>query len=108
MPTTAKPEMYNIDTSNVLFILSGAFVGLEGVVKRRVAKGVNRISFALILKQFITSQSIGFTADLPQEEENHSAGFMPFFTPNRRTPHNMLDLVEPIGVHFVTQQQKFN
>jgi hypothetical protein len=47
MHTTAKPEMYHIDTSNVLFILSGAFVGLDGVVKRRVAKGV-RISFSLI------------------------------------------------------------
>lgn len=32
--------MYQIDTSNVLFILSGAFVGLENIIKRRVAKGV--------------------------------------------------------------------
>jgi len=30
-----------IDTSNVLFILSGAFVGLDSVIKRRVAKGVS-------------------------------------------------------------------
>lgn len=36
----AKPDMYQIDTSNVLFILSGAFVGLENIIKRRVAKGV--------------------------------------------------------------------
>ena len=36
----AKPDMYQIDTSNVLFILSGAFVGLDNVIKRRVAKGV--------------------------------------------------------------------
>ena len=33
--------MYQIDTSNVLFILSGAFVGLDNVIKRRVAKGVS-------------------------------------------------------------------
>lgn len=32
--------MFQIDTSNVLFILSGAFVGLETIIKRRVAKGV--------------------------------------------------------------------
>lgn len=37
----AKPDMYQIDTSNVLFILSGAFVGLDNVIKRRVAKGVS-------------------------------------------------------------------
>jgi ATP-dependent Clp protease ATP-binding subunit ClpX len=33
--------MYQIDTSNVLFMLSGAFVGLDNVIKRRVAKGVS-------------------------------------------------------------------
>jgi ATP-dependent Clp protease ATP-binding subunit ClpX len=38
--SVARSETYNIDTSNVLFILSGAFVGLDTVVKRRVAKGV--------------------------------------------------------------------
>ncbi len=37
----AKPDMYQIDTSNVLFILSGAFVGLDNIIKRRVAKGVS-------------------------------------------------------------------
>ena len=36
----ARPDTYNIDTSNVLFILSGAFVGLDTLVKRRVVKGV--------------------------------------------------------------------
>jgi ATP-dependent protease Clp ATPase subunit len=35
-----RPDTYHIDTSNVLFILSGAFVGLDTVVKRRVSKGV--------------------------------------------------------------------
>ena len=36
----AKPDTYHIDTSNILFIFSGAFVGLDQIVKRRVAKGV--------------------------------------------------------------------
>ena len=40
--SSAKPDMYQIDTSNVLFILSGAFVGLDAVIKRRVAKGVSQ------------------------------------------------------------------
>jgi ATP-dependent Clp protease ATP-binding subunit ClpX len=77
-PAGPKPDTYQIDTSNVLFILSGAFVGLDTVVKRRVAKG-----------------SIGFTANLPQPENENSSGFMPFFTPNRRSTQNILDLVEP-------------
>lgn len=42
--STAKPDVYHIDTSNVLFILSGAFVGLEDIIKQRVAKGVSQLS----------------------------------------------------------------
>ncbi|KAI0068885.1 ClpX, ATPase regulatory subunit [Artomyces pyxidatus] len=73
-----KPDMYQIDTSNVLFILSGAFVGLENIIKRRVAKG-----------------SIGFTANLNTPSEDASSEFMPFFTSNRRVSSNLLELVEP-------------
>ncbi|KAG5654062.1 hypothetical protein H0H81_007788 [Sphagnurus paluster] len=71
---STKPDTYHIDTTNVLFILSGAFVGLENVIKQRVAKG-----------------SIGFTATLPSSEQGTA---VPFFTPNRKTAANPLDLVE--------------
>jgi len=40
IPKAAKTDTYHIDTSNILFIFSGAFVGLDQIVKRRVAKGV--------------------------------------------------------------------
>lgn len=74
-----RPEMHDIDTSNVLFIFSGAFVGLDAVVKRRMARG-----------------SIGFTATLaPKEDESESGGSVPFFTSNRGSSHNVLDMVEP-------------
>jgi len=39
-PKATKTDTYHIDTSNILFIFSGAFVGLDQIVKRRVAKGV--------------------------------------------------------------------
>lgn len=43
-------------------------------------------------------QSIGFTATLaPKDDETDSGEFLPFFTPNRRSSHNILDLVEPSG-----------
>ncbi|TFY61064.1 hypothetical protein EVJ58_g4742 [Rhodofomes roseus] len=73
-----RPEAYSIDTSNILFILSGAFVGLDSIIKRRVAKG-----------------SIGFTAPLPSSSETQGSGQMPFFTPNTEAAPNMLDQVEP-------------
>lgn len=75
-----KSDSYSVDTSNVLFILSGAFVGLDNIVKRRVAKG-----------------SIGFTAPLSSaSSEESSNAFMPFFSSNNPSGSpNMLDMVEP-------------
>ena len=35
-----KPETYQVDTTDVLFIVSGAFVGLDKIIRGRVAKGV--------------------------------------------------------------------
>lgn len=43
----AKGESYSVDTSNILFILSGAFIGLDKTVKDRIAKGVSK-SFGLM------------------------------------------------------------
>lgn len=40
-----EPLLY-VDTSDILFILSGAFVGLEDIVARRLGKDSNRIGFA--------------------------------------------------------------
>ncbi|KAL6309524.1 P-loop containing nucleoside triphosphate hydrolase protein [Sparassis latifolia] len=76
-----EPDSFAIDTSNVLFILSGAFVGLESIIKRRVVKG-----------------SIGFTANLSPETEEMSDKSMPFFTPNKRASSTVLDHVEPVDL----------
>ena len=95
--SSAKPDMYQIDTSNVLFILSGAFVGLDAVIKRRVAKGVSGILRRDTLIQTYLLQSIGFTAELGSSEDTTTSGFMPFFTPNLRPLPNMLEHVEPAG-----------
>ncbi len=36
-----KGDTYVVDTSNILFILSGAFVGLDPIIQRRLGKGVS-------------------------------------------------------------------
>ncbi|KAL1749334.1 ATPase, partial [Schizophyllum commune] len=66
----AKNEIFQIDTSNILFIMSGAFEGLDKVIEKRIAKG-----------------SIGFTATLTRESKNN----WPFFSPNSQ---NILEQVE--------------
>ena len=39
-----QPLLY-VDTTDILFILSGAFVGLDDIIARRTGTGVNRIGF---------------------------------------------------------------
>lgn len=39
-PVGGKGEVFAVDTSNILFILSGAFIGLEKIIEERVNKGV--------------------------------------------------------------------
>ncbi|KAI0375686.1 ClpX ATPase regulatory subunit [Pilatotrama ljubarskyi] len=80
MPAAVQwPDSYSVDTSNILFILSGAFVGLEDIIKKRTAKG-----------------SIGFTANITATPASDSAASgMPFFTPNVNSPATLLDQVEP-------------
>ncbi|CAE7064093.1 unnamed protein product, partial [Rhizoctonia solani] len=73
-----KSETYQVDTSNVLFILSGAFVGLDKIILNRISKG-----------------SIGFGAPLASDTESKT-GFMPFFTPNEKNGDvAVLDMIEP-------------
>ncbi|KAI5125045.1 hypothetical protein M0805_007469 [Coniferiporia weirii] len=76
-PPVSEPrsDTYSIDTTNILFILSGAFVGLDTVLKQRISKG-----------------SIGFAANIT---ESASATSLPFFTPNHKASSNILDMVEP-------------
>ncbi|KAL5527626.1 hypothetical protein ACEPAG_6427 [Sanghuangporus baumii] len=75
-PSQPRSDSYSVDTTNVLFILSGAFVGLDAIVKRRISKG-----------------SIGFTASLASSDDE-SGSSVPFFTPNHKAA-NILDMVEP-------------
>lgn len=37
-----KGETYSVDTTNILFILSGAFIGLEKIIGDRLSKGVSK------------------------------------------------------------------
>ncbi|NKB86851.1 MAG: ATP-dependent Clp protease ATP-binding subunit ClpX [Acidobacteria bacterium] len=49
-------EFFQIDTTNVLFIVGGAFVGLDGIIQQREGK-----------------QSLGFTADVKEELPDEEA-----------------------------------
>ena len=49
----SKPEVYAVDTSNILFILSGAFIGLDKTVMDRIAKGVRGSTWHSLCRHLI-------------------------------------------------------
>lgn len=83
----SKGEVFTVDTSNILFIFTGAFIGMDKVIMDRVSKG-----------------SIGFNAHIRTDgadlDDEKYRGFTPFFTPNdgeggKKRKFNPLELVEP-------------
>ncbi|KAJ1966616.1 ATP-binding protein [Dispira parvispora] len=82
--SSSKGDVYSVDTSNILFVVSGAFVGLDKLVLDRVARG-----------------SIGFDNPIRPAEfttENHgqmSRFFSPIAVSTKDTRFNPLDHVEP-------------
>ena len=101
-----------MDTTDILFILSGAFVGLDKVVGQRIAKGVGVFLFPVV--SVLTSsggqQSIGFGAPLASDafvvgSSPMGASSVPFFTKNSESGEtNPYDLVEPNGMFPVSHR----
>lgn len=87
--TPAKGEVYNVRTDNILFICSGAFIGLQKHVMDRLAKG--SIGFGANVRSSSNLVSYGrdqkstITAPVPilpgSQEEALYKKHLPFFTP---------------------------
>ncbi|ORY03985.1 ClpX, ATPase regulatory subunit [Basidiobolus meristosporus CBS 931.73] len=75
-----KGEVYSVDTSNILFILSGAFIGLDKIVIDRVAKG-----------------SIGFDAIIRGADTNTPPSLDQAMMPHS-SKHHILDMVDPVDL----------
>ena len=71
-----QQEYIRMDTSNILFICGGAFVGLEDIIKRRLGKG--SIGFGVEIKN-VRSLTIGEILSKVQPEDLIKFGFIPEF-----------------------------
>lgn len=109
-PPPARGEVYNVRTDNILFIFSGAFVGLDKLIMDRISKG--SIGFGQPVRASSTStDSRGFgqftnKGPIPvlpgSEEEALYKKYLPFFTsatpssPDEEPIYfNPLDLLTP-------------
>ena len=68
-----QQELIHIDTTNILFILGGAFVGLTDIIAQRVGKTV-----------------IGFNAVLPQSKEESEAALLAQVLPEDLNKYGMI------------------
>ncbi len=97
----SKGEVYNIRTDNILFIFTGAFIGMHKIIMDRVSRG--SIGFGAPVRAAHSDTTTSFNGS--SEEAALFAKYLPFFTPNEsddgggradgKTVYNPLDLLEP-------------
>ena len=71
-----QQEYIKMDTTNILFICGGAFVGLEDIIKRRLGKG--SIGFGAEIKN-VKDLTLGEVLSKVQPEDLIKFGFIPEF-----------------------------
>jgi ATP-dependent Clp protease ATP-binding subunit ClpX len=86
-PPSGKVDQFTIDTTNILFVFCGAFVGLDKMVLRRVSKP--SIGFGSELK--VASSLSGSKQVLPTKMYSH----LPHNDPHSPTTFTPLDLTTP-------------
>ena len=74
-----EQELIYVDTTNILFILSGAFVGLEGIIARRTGEGVERIGFGQNKKEEVSDQPRKTNLGEVTPADLREFGFIPEF-----------------------------
>lgn len=91
---SSKGEVYNIRTDNILFIFTGAFIGMHKIIMDRVSKG--SIGFGAPVRAANSDNQTSLKGGT--EEAKLFEKYLPFFTPNdgtTKTDYNPLDLLEP-------------
>jgi ATP-dependent Clp protease ATP-binding subunit ClpX len=95
-----QQELIKIDTTNILFILGGAFVGLEKLVNDRVGK--KGVGFGSDLKDTSTHES-GAMLGQALPEDLHRFGLIPEFVGRLPVIAHVIDLTEDDFVRILTE-----
>ena len=93
----SKGETYSVRTDNILFIFTGAFIGLNKIILNRLSKG--SIGFGSPIRSS-PSETLDMTLSVRpgSEESKFFEKHLPFFTPSspdQPAQYNPLDLLEP-------------
>jgi ATP-dependent Clp protease ATP-binding subunit ClpX len=93
-------EFFQIDTTNILFICGGAFVGLEKVIDRRVGK--KTLGFKADVKS-VQKREVGTTLESIEPEDLIKYGLIPEFVGRLPVVGTLHELDKPALVQILTQ-----
>ena len=93
-------EFFQVDTTNILFIVGGAFVGLDKVIERRV--GRKTLGFKSEGTQF-TSRDVGTTLEKVEPQDLIKFGLIPEFVGRLPVVATLHELDRPALVQILTQ-----
>src|SRR6266545_1291655 len=93
-------EFYQIDTTNILFICGGAFVGLDKGIERRVGK--KTLGFKADVKS-LRSRDVGATLEQLEPQDLIKYGLIPEFVGRLPVIGTLHELDKPALIQILTQ-----
>src|SRR5512142_2783186 len=93
-------EFFQIDTTNILFICGGAFVGLDKVIERRVGK--KTLGFKAEVKS-VQKREVGTTLEQVEPEDLIKYGLIPEFVGRLPVVGTLHELDKPALIQILTQ-----
>src|SRR5437764_611123 len=93
-------EFFQVDTSNILFICGGAFVGLDKAIERRVGK--KTLGFKADVKS-IRTRDIGATLEQLEPQDLIKYGLIPEFVGRLPVVGTLHELDKPALIQILTQ-----
>jgi ATP-dependent Clp protease ATP-binding subunit ClpX len=96
-----QQEYIRVDTTNILFICGGAFVGLERVIQRRMGKNVMGFGAAADQKDFIVDRAEILQYSEPEDMLNF--GFIPEFIARLPIVTTLSELTEEQLISILTE-----
>lgn len=96
-----QQEFLQVDTKNILFIVGGAFAGLDKVIQDRTEKG--SIGFAAVVKEADGKKSFGDVIQAIEAEDLVRYGLIPEFVGRLPVVATLLELDEDSLVRILTE-----
>ncbi len=96
-----QQEFTKVDTTNILFICGGAFIGLEKIIQGRI--GIKRLGFGADIRSIDQKQTIGEILEQVQPEDLIKFGLIPEFVGRLPVVATLDELTEDALVSILTE-----